>query len=224
MIRLRDASKSYQSGGSPLQVLKGICTEIGDREFVAIMGPSGSGKSTLMNILGCLDTVDSGAYEIDGQRIESLDSRQLAQIRNRKFGFVFQLFNLIPRLSALRNVELPMIYGRVPAAERRRRATEALQRVGLADRCHHSPAQLSGGQQQRVAIARALVNNPDIIIADEPTGSLDSASGEEIMSIFGQLHAQGKTIIMVTHENDIAAHAQRVIRLRDGQIAEGATA
>ena len=224
MIRLRDASKSYQSGGSPLQVLKGICTEIGDREFVAIMGPSGSGKSTLMNILGCLDTVDSGAYELDGQRIESLDSRQLAQIRNRKFGFVFQLFNLIPRLSALRNVELPMIYGRVPAAERRRRAAEALQRVGLADRCHHSPAQLSGGQQQRVAIARALVNNPDIIIADEPTGSLDSASGEEIMSIFGQLHAQGKTIIMVTHENDIAAHAQRVIRLRDGQIAEGATA
>ena len=224
MIRLRDASKSYQSGGSPLQVLKGICTEIGDREFVAIMGPSGSGKSTLMNILGCLDTVDSGAYELDGQRIESLDSRQLAQIRNRKFGFVFQLFNLIPRLSALRNVELPMIYGRVPAAERRRRAAEALQRVGLADRCHHSPAQLSGGQQQRVAIARALVNNPDIIIADEPTGSLDSASGEEIMSIFGQLHAQGKTIIMVTHENDIAAHAQRVIRLRDGQIAECATA
>lgn len=222
MISLRDVTKSYRSAGDlELPVLKGICTEISRREFVAIMGPSGSGKSTLMNILGCLDNVDQGSYELDGQRIDSLDSNALARIRNLKFGFVFQMFNLVPRLSALRNVELPMIYGRVPAAERRRRATEALARVGLVERSTHSPAQLSGGQQQRVAIARALVNNPDIIIADEPTGSLDSASGEGIMKLFGEFHAQGKTIIMVTHENEIAAHAQRVIRLRDGHIVEG---
>jgi putative ABC transport system ATP-binding protein len=222
MIRLHEVTKSYRSAGDvDLPVLKGISTEIGRHEFVAIMGPSGSGKSTLMNILGCLDTVDQGSYELDGQRIDSLDTNALARIRNLKFGFVFQMFNLVPRLSALRNVELPMIYGRIPAAERRRRATEALARVGLAERCSHSPSQLSGGQQQRVAIARALVNNPQIIIADEPTGSLDSASGESIMQTFGELHAQGKTIIMVTHENDIAAHAERVIRLRDGHIVEG---
>jgi putative ABC transport system ATP-binding protein len=220
MISLRNARKSYRSGTLNLEVLKGVNARIDDREFIAIMGPSGSGKSTLMNILGCLDTIDAGVYELDGQRIDGLDADELARLRNRHFGFVFQMFNLIPRLSALRNVELPMIYGRVPPAERRRRAAQALERVGLADRMHHAPSQLSGGQQQRVAIARALVNDPGTLIADEPTGSLDSVSGGEIMEIFGALHQQGKTIIMVTHDNDIAAHAQRVILLRDGLIAK----
>lgn len=220
MIRVEGACKSYAHGAQAVQVLKGIGTSIGKGEFTAIMGPSGSGKSTFMNILGCLDTIDQGSYELDGQRIEHLSSEQLASIRNSKFGFVFQLFNLIPRLSALRNVELPMIYARVSPKERRARATEALDSVGLGHRLDHSPAQLSGGQQQRVAIARAIVNNPDIIIADEPTGSLDSQAGEEIMALFHRLHQQQKTIIMVTHEHDIAAHAQRILRLRDGRIAE----
>lgn len=220
MIELLDANKSYGRGALGLHVLKDVSTMIGDGEFVAIMGASGSGKSTLLNILGCLDSVDAGIYKLDGQTIQGFNSRELAGLRNRKFGFVFQLFNLIPRLSALRNVELPLIYGRVPAHERLRRAEQALARVGLADRCNHSPAQLSGGQQQRVAIARALVNDPDIIIADEPTGSLDTASGDEIMALFSELHVHGKTIIMVTHEKDIAARAQRVIRLRDGRIID----
>ena len=224
MIHLHEASKSYRSGDLPLRVLDRVTVDIERREFVAIMGASGSGKSTLMNIIGCLDTVDEGGYQLDGMRMESLSPNELARVRNRKFGFVFQLFNLIPRLSALRNVELPMIYGRVPSDERRRRATEALRRVGLADRCHHSPSQLSGGQQQRVAIARALVNEPDIIIADEPTGSLDSTSSGEIMAIFDGLNAQGKTIILVTHETDIAARARRVVRLRDGRVLESAAA
>jgi putative ABC transport system ATP-binding protein len=182
------------------------------------MGPSGSGKSTLLNVLGCLDVLDSGTYELNGRRIEREDRRALALIRNRNFGFVFQLFNLIPRLTAARNIELPMLYARVPRAERRRRATAMLADVGLADRAHHSPAQLSGGQQQRVAIARALVNNPEVIIADEPTGSLDSASGEEIMRIFSAMHRQGKTIIVVTHESTVACYAQRVVHLKDGTV------
>jgi putative ABC transport system ATP-binding protein len=220
MIRLQDAEKYYATGAEPIHVLRGISLQIEAGEFVSIMGPSGSGKSTLMNILGCLDTLDRGTYELDHSRVDTVGRQEQAKIRNRKFGFVFQQFNLIPRLSALRNVELPMIYGRRPVAERRQRAYQALCRVGLEERCSHTPARLSGGQQQRVAIARALVNDPDIIIADEPTGSLDSQAGEEIMKIFSELHAQGKLIIMVTHEHDIAAHAKRIIRLRDGLLAD----
>lgn len=220
MISLKHIHKHYGTGVAPIHVLRGISLEIGKGDFVAIMGPSGSGKSTLMNIVGCLDTIDQGGYVLEGREIDSADRLALAQIRNQKFGFVFQLFNLIPRLNALRNVELPMIYSRIPAQERWQRARNALAQVGLDDRYHHAPSQLSGGQQQRVAIARALVNDPDVIIADEPTGSLDSQSGEEIMKIFAELHSMGKTIIMVTHETNIAAHASRVIRLRDGLVAE----
>lgn len=220
MIYVDSVEKAYFRGVHQVQVLKGVDSRIERGEFVAIMGPSGSGKSTFMNILGCLDTMDSGVYELDGQRIDHLDEEQLAQVRNQKFGFVFQLFNLIPRLSAMRNVELPMIYAQVNALERQRRASQALAAVGLGERLNHVPAELSGGQQQRVAIARAIVNDPEIIIADEPTGSLDSVAGEEIMSIFHRFHDAGKTIIMVTHESDIAAHAQRIIRLRDGVIEE----
>jgi putative ABC transport system ATP-binding protein len=222
MIRLTEARKRYSTGSGDIEVLRGVTTKIDSGEFVAIMGPSGSGKSTLLNILGCLDTLDAGSYEFDGMRVDQMNSHALAALRNRKFGFVFQLFNLIPRLDAMRNVELPMIYGCVPPAERRQRAAEALARVGLSERQHHAPSRLSGGQQQRVAIARAVVNNPDIIIADEPTGALDSHASQEIMKLFAELHGQGKTIIMVTHENDIAEHAQRVIRLRDGQVGEAA--
>mgnify|MGYP000917134191 FL=1 len=221
LISLRAVEKSYLRGQQPVPVLRGVDCTIFPGEFVAIMGPSGSGKTTLLNILGCLDTLDGGSYRLQGQEIGQLDATALAHIRNRQFGFVFQLFNLIPRLSALRNVELPMVYGGVPAAERQRRAAEALASVGLGERLQHVPAELSGGQQQRVAIARAIVNQPQILIADEPTGSLDSQAGEEIMAIFHQFHAQGKTLIMVTHEADIAAHAQRIIRVLDGRI-EGA--
>jgi len=220
MIRLTKAYKRYRSGTDHIEVLRGISVVVGKGEFVAIMGASGSGKSTLMNMIGCLDTLDSGTYELEGIRVDQLKSHLLASLRNRKFGFVFQLFNLIARLDAIRNVELPMIYGQVPPVERRLRAAEALARVGLSDRHHHVPSRLSGGQQQRVAIARALANNPDIIIADEPTGSLDTTSSEEIMKLFTELNRQGKTILMVTHENEIAAYAQRVIRLRDGHICE----
>jgi len=222
MIRLTEACKRYRNGATDIEILRSVSVEIGAGEFVAIMGPSGSGKSTLMNVLGCLDTLDTGAYELEGKRVDRMDALSLARLRNRKFGFVFQLFNLIPRLDALRNVELPMLYGGVPSAERRLRAAAALERVGLGERCHHVPSRLSGGQQQRVAIARAVANDPDIIIADEPTGSLDSRSSDEIMKLFADLHRQGKTILMVTHENDVAAHAQRIIRLRDGRIGEAA--
>ena len=220
MIRLKKACKRYRCGIEHIEVLRGVSAAVDKGEFVAIMGASGSGKSTLMNVIGCLDTLDSGTYELEGTRVDLLNSRSLASLRNRKFGFVFQLFNLIARLDAIRNVELPMIYACVPPAERRLRATEALTRVGLGNRLNHVPSQLSGGQQQRVAIARALANNPDIIIADEPTGSLDSTSSEEIMKLFTELNRQGKTILMVTHENEVAAYAQRVIRLRDGRINE----
>jgi putative ABC transport system ATP-binding protein len=222
MMLLTKACKRYRSGADHIEVLRGVSVEVGQGEFVAIMGASGSGKSTLLNVIGCLDTLDSGTYELEGIRVDQLDSRSLASLRNRKFGFVFQLYNLIARLDAIRNVELPMIYGRVPPTERRLRAIEALARVGLSDRLHFVPSRLSGGQQQRVAIARALANNPDIIIADEPTGSLDSVSSEEIMKLFTELNHQGKTILMVTHENEVAAYAQRVIRLRDGHISEAA--
>jgi len=215
-IRLRDVHKTYQVGDLSLPVLKGVTLDIDAGEFVAIMGSSGSGKTTLLNIIGCLDAADGGAYHLASESLMGAPEDKLAQVRNRYIGFVFQLFNLIPRINALRNVELPLIYAGVGRAERRRRALEALNRVALAERADHSPAQLSGGQQQRVAIARALVNKPDILVADEPTGSLDTATSLEIMALFAELNAQGTTIIMVTHEEDIAAYAQRIIRLRDG--------
>jgi putative ABC transport system ATP-binding protein len=218
MIRIEDVRKDYRMGESMLAVLKSLSLKIDQGEFVAIMGPSGSGKSTLMNILGCLDTMDTGRYWFGDQRVDGMKDDELAVLRNRSIGFVFQLFNLLPRINARRNVELPMVYAGVPREERAARATRALQRVGLADRAEHSPAQLSGGQQQRVAIARALVNDPQVLIADEPTGSLDSAASREVMGILGELHEHGKTIIMVTHEEDIARHAQRILRLRDGAI------
>lgn len=218
MIVLRDVRKSYRLGEVAIQVLRGVSVSITRGEFVAIMGPSGSGKSTLLNLIGCLDTLDSGSYSLGGLPIEHSSEDELAAIRNREIGFVFQLFNLIPRINALRNVELPMIYRRVSVDERRRRALRALASVGLEDRALHSPAQLSGGQQQRVAIARALVNEPELLIADEPTGSLDSKSSHDIMGLFSGLHASGKTIVMVTHEEEIAACARRIIRLRDGVI------
>lgn len=216
MIEVDDVKKSFLRGKQTVDVLKGVSSRIARGEFVAIMGPSGSGKTTFLNILGCLDTMDSGRYLLDGQHIEHLSADQLAVVRNKKFGFVFQLFNLIPRLSALRNVELPMVYGRISLSERRVKATKALERVGLGERLAHVPSELSGGQQQRVAIARAIVNDPEVLIADEPTGSLDTTAGGEVMEIFQDFHAQGKTIIMVTHEPEIAAYAERTIRLRDG--------
>lgn len=216
MITVKDIVKTYQTGGVPLTVLNRVSLHIDRGEMVAIMGPSGSGKSTLMNIIGCLDRPTSGSYSLDDQEVARLDERALAGIRNRKIGFVFQQFNLLPRTPALRNVELPLIYsgGRNRAA----RAKEALTRVGLADRLDHRPNQLSGGQQQRVAIARALVNNPPLIMADEPTGALDTKTGEEIMQLFEALNAEGRTVVMVTHEVDIAAHCRRIIRLKDGEI------
>jgi len=218
MIELNDVHKRYRIGDLTLPVLKGVSLQAAAGEFVAIMGPSGSGKTTLLNIIGCLDGVDGGSYRFVGKAVERADDDQLAEIRNRHIGFVFQTFNLIPRIDALRNVELPMLYGGVPPAERRRRALQALERVTLAERARHTPAQLSGGQQQRVAIARALINDPELVVADEPTGNLDSATGGEIMALFRQLNAAGTTIVMVTHEEAIAAQARRIVRLRDGII------
>ena len=218
MISLSSINKSYSLGELTLAVLKGISLEIAAGEFVAIMGPSGSGKSTLLNIIGCLDYIDSGRYRFGNSAIENASEDELAHMRNQKIGFVFQLFNLIPRISALRNVELPMVYAGVRGEARKQIAMAALVELGLGDRARHSPAQLSGGQQQRVAIARALVNKPDLIIADEPTGALDSASAHDIMRIFARLHQSGKTLVMVTHEEEIAAYAKRVVRLRDGVI------
>jgi putative ABC transport system ATP-binding protein len=210
--------KTYVLGSTEVHALRGVSLQIHRNEYVAIMGPSGSGKSTLMNMIGCLDTPTSGTYLLEGQVVSEMSDRRLAEVRNRRIGFVFQTFNLLARATVLSNVELPLVYGSVPRAERRRRATEAIAMVGLTDRMHHRPNELSGGQRQRVAIARALVTRPSIILADEPTGNLDSATGEEIMRIFDQLHAAGQTIILVTHEDHIAAHARRVIRLKDGMI------
>jgi len=216
IIKMQDIGKIYVTGKIQVEALKNVSLCIDKGEFVSIMGPSGSGKSTLMNIIGCLDRATSGYYELDGVNISNLDDKELARIRNIKIGFVFQSFNLLPRITALQNVELPMIYAGVGRKERRRRAVQALERVRLADRMDHKPNELSGGQKQRVAIARALVNNPAILIADEPTGNLDTSSGEDIMAVFQELNREGVTIVLVTHEPDIAQHTKRIITFRDG--------
>lgn len=219
IIKLIQIKKIYDMGGAEeVQALRGIDLRIGKNEYVAIMGPSGSGKSTLMNIIGCLDTPTSGIYEFNGVKVSEMNDDQLAKIRNKEIGFVFQTFNLLARSNALHNVELPLIYAGVSKAQRREMAIKALEQVGLADRIHHRPNELSGGQRQRVAIARALVNKPSIILADEPTGNLDTKTGDEIMALFEKIHQQGNTIILVTHEEYIAEHAKRIIRLRDGLI------
>jgi len=210
--------KTYVMGAAEVHALRGVSLRIDRNEYVAIMGPSGSGKSTLMNMIGCLDTPTSGSYLLEGRSVREMSDRQLAEVRNKRIGFVFQTFNLLPRATVLANVELPLVYGGVGKAERRKRAAEAIAMVGLSDRIQHQPSELSGGQRQRVAMARALVGNPSIILADEPTGNLDSATGEEIMSVVDELHARGQTVIVVTHEDHVAAHARRVIRLRDGMI------
>ncbi len=220
IISVRNVSKLYRIGENTVRALDGIDVSIRRNEFVAIMGPSGSGKSTLMNILGCLDTPSSGSYLLNGAEVGKMNDDELSAVRGREIGFVFQSFNLLPRYDAVRNVELPLVYARVGSEERRARAVAALERVALGERLHHKPGEMSGGQRQRVAIARALVNNPSIILADEPTGNLDTATSIEIMNLFLDLHSQGNTIILVTHEEDIAKFAQRIIRLRDGKIAE----
>ena len=218
LIEFNEIFKIYEVGTEKVNALQGISMNIKENEYLAIMGPSGSGKSTLMNILGCLDTPTSGIYKFDADMVSEMNDDQLAEIRNREIGFVFQTFNLLPRATALHNVELPMIYNGTPASKRKKIAHEALEMVGLSDRTHHRPNELSGGQRQRVAIARALVNKPKIILADEPTGNLDTRTGEEIMEIFEELHEQGNTIILVTHEEYIAEHTNRIVRLRDGKI------
>ena len=220
LISLKNIYKIYNVGGEEVRALDGVDLTIKENEFLAIMGPSGSGKSTLMNMIGCLDTPTSGLYEFEGEKVHEMDDNQLASIRNRKIGFVFQTFNLLPKATAQHNVEIPLIYGNVRRDLRQSMAADALESVGLEDRMHHKPNELSGGQRQRVAIARALVNRPSIILADEPTGNLDSKSGTEIMEIFDILYRAGNTIILVTHEDYIASHANRIIRLFDGKILE----
>ncbi|MFY9302741.1 MAG: ABC transporter ATP-binding protein [Atribacterales bacterium] len=223
VIKVEDLWKIYQLGEVQVEALRGVSFEIEEGEFVAIMGPSGSGKSTLLNILGCLDRPTRGRYFLDGQEVSQLNENQLAQIRNKKIGFIFQSFNLLPRLTALQNVELPLIYAGIPSQKRKEQAIKSLEAVGLGDRIHHYPNQLSGGQQQRVAIARALVNDPSIILADEPTGNLDTRSSEEIMHILQELNQEGKTIVLVTHERDIASHTHRILHFRDGQLVDNET-
>jgi len=218
LIETRELWKTYQMGTEAVHALSGVSITIERGEYVAIMGPSGSGKSTLMNLIGCLDTPSKGTYLLNGKQASEMNDDELARIRNEEIGFVFQTFNLLPRASALHNVELPLIYAGVPSKVRRERANKALDKVELADRKNHRPNELSGGQRQRVAIARALVNNPSILLADEPTGNLDSKTGVEIMGLFARLHETGNTIILVTHEPDVAAHAHRVIHIRDGKV------
>jgi putative ABC transport system ATP-binding protein len=218
LIETRDLWKSYVMGDERIHALRGVSVAINRGEYAAIMGPSGSGKSTLMNLIGCLDTPSKGTYLLNGKEASTMNDNELARIRNEEIGFVFQTFNLLPRATALHNVELPLVYAGVPAKERLARAREALERVELGPRMHHRPNELSGGQRQRVAIARALVNNPSILLADEPTGNLDSKTGVEIMALFGRLHETGNTILLVTHEAEVAAHARRAIHIRDGQI------
>ena len=219
LIRLQKLSRRYQMGTETVHALREVSLDIQRGEYVAIMGPSGSGKSTLMNLIGCLDTPTAGTYELNGNQVSEMNDNQLAEIRNREIGFIFQTFNLLPRSDALRNVELPLVYAGVGKRERREIPMSALASVGLADRVHHKPNELSGGQRQRVAVARALVNKPSILLADEPTGNLDSKTGTEIMALFQLLADKGNTIILVTHEEEIALHAQRIIRIRDGLIA-----
>jgi putative ABC transport system ATP-binding protein len=218
VIRIKELTRAYEMGTERILALRGVTLDIARNEYVAIMGPSGSGKSTMMNLLGCLDTPTSGEYWLNGEEVSRLSDDALARVRNREIGFVFQTFNLLPRATALHNVELPLVYAGASGRERRERALQALHRVGLADRVHHRPNELSGGQRQRVAIARALVNQPSILLADEPTGNLDSVTSEEIMQVFAELHRGGQTVIMVTHEPDIAAHAERTVVLRDGRV------
>jgi putative ABC transport system ATP-binding protein len=218
IIHLEDIRKSYFMGSNSLEVLKGVSLDIFRNEYVALMGPSGSGKSTLMNILGCLDTPTAGTYVLNGKDVSKMSDDDLAEVRNKEIGFVFQQFNLLPRLTAAENVALPLIYGGINRRDRTERAMEALKKVGLADRSHHKPNEMSGGQIQRVAIARALVNNPSILLADEPTGNLDTKTSFEIMEVFGQIQSAGNTVVLITHEEDIAAYAKRIVRLRDGSI------
>ena len=223
LIRTRDLRKVYRVGAEDVRALDGVDIDVDRGEYVAVMGPSGSGKSTLMNLIGCLDTPTSGSYVLNGHEVSGLDDVELARVRNQEIGFVFQTFNLLATATALANVELPLIYANLPRAERSRRAEEALERVGLADRMRHTPTELSGGQRQRVAIARALVNRPSILLADEPTGNLDSRTSGEIMELFDELTGAGNTIVVVTHESDIAARAERTIELLDGRIVEDRT-